>query len=173
MSHSGYWIELKKTGTNSENAATGTLTLFEDDKTILSSPVFSGGFPGTGLVPIPNGTYTIRLDIRGVAATKDLQIDGPNQATLKPFYGIQDIPETIRGTDGIDYKPRTEWGSIRACLNEPQGEMRQAYRGNYLHGKERPRDYTHGCICERAEQILLKLRHLDWMKQSHVKVYVG
>ena len=172
MSHSGYWIELKKTGVNSDNAATGTLTLFQDDKTVLSSAVFSGGFPGPGLVPIPAGTYTIRLDIRGIAAAKDLHIDG-SEVTLKPFYGIQEIPASIHGDDGNDYNARWEWGSIRACLNEPAGETRQAFRGNYLHGKQRPGDYTHGCICERVEQILLKLLHLDWMKQSHVKVFVS
>ena len=172
MSYRGFWIQLNKTGTNSANAATGTLTLYENDKAISSSSVFSGGFPGPGLVPIPSGTYTIRLDIRGIAAAKDLQIDSGG-VTLKPFYGIQDIPEKIRGSDGKDYDARSEWGSIRACLNEPAGELRQAYRGNYLHGKQRRGDYTHGCICERSEQILLKLKHLDWMKQSHVRVVVN
>lgn len=167
-----FWIQLKKTGINGENAATGTLTLFEGNSTILSSSVFSGGFPGPGLVPIPNGTFTIRLDIRGIAAAKDLKIES-GVVTLKPFYGIQDIPASIHGDDGNDYNARWEWGSIRACLNEPQGETRQEYRGNYLHGKQRPGDYTHGCICERTEQILLKLKHLDWMKQSHVRVVVS
>ena len=169
----GFWIQLKKTGVNDKNAATGTLTLFEGSNTIASSAVFSGGFPGHGLVPIPNGTYTIRLDIRGVAAAKDMRQDDDGVMTLKPFYGIQDIPPAIHGTDGNDYDATWEWGNIRACLNEPAGETRQEYRGNYLHGKKRPGDYTHGCICERTEQILLKLKHLDWMKQSHVRVVVS
>lgn len=167
-----FWIQLKKTGTNDKNAAIGTLTLFEGNSTILSSFVFSGGFPGPGLVPIPTGTYTIRLDIRGVASGKDLRIEG-SDVTLRPFYGIQDVPDVIHGDDGKDYDARKEWGSIRACLNEPQGETRKEYRGNYLHGKQRLGDYTHGCICERTEQILLKLKHLDWMKQSHVRVVVS
>jgi hypothetical protein len=25
--------------------------------------------------------------------------------------------------------------------------------GDYLHGKQRPRDWTHGCICDRSEAI--------------------
>jgi hypothetical protein len=35
--------------------------------------------------------------------------------------------------------------------------MAQAYRGNFLHGKRRPDDYMHGCICERSERILAYL----------------
>jgi len=163
MSNEVYRIELLKAGKNSANGTTGTLTLFKGSTVVKTSSVFTGGHPGPGLVPIPDETYTIRLDIRGVAGKADIKPDN----TLKPFYGIQDIPAVIDGRDA-----RYEWGSIRAALNEPRPGMPQAYRGNYLHGKTRPGDYTHGCICERSEEILQILKGIDPKKQSHVKVVV-
>jgi hypothetical protein len=141
---SKYTLSFRKTGTNGFGSATGDLTLFESGKAILTSPVFSGGVVAIGSDPIPKGTFTIRLDIRGTAGSASVLKDPTTGAVigLKPFYGLQYIPASIGGLNH-----RWEWGSIRACLNERSGETAQAFRGNYLHGKERPDDYTHGCIC--------------------------
>jgi hypothetical protein len=163
MSHGIYRLELVKNGKNSDNGTSGTLTLFKGSAVVEQSSVFTGGHPGPGLVPIPDETYTIRLDIRGVAAKADIA----PQNTLRPFYGIQEIPAVIDGKNA-----RWEWGTIRAALNEPRQGMPQAYRGNYLHGKQRPGDYTHGCICERTEKILQFLKSIDYKHQSHVSVIV-
>jgi hypothetical protein len=163
MSHGIYRIEFVKNGKNSDNGTTGTLTLFKKNVIVEQSSVFTGGHPGPGLVPIPDETYTIRLDIRGVANKAEITPEN----TLKPFYGIQEIPAVIDGKNA-----RWEWGSIRAALNERTQGMPQAYRGNYLHGKQRPGDYTHGCICERSEKILQILKSIDIKQQSHVLVIV-
>jgi hypothetical protein len=57
--------------------------------------------------------------------------------------------------------------------SEPsQKEMPEAYQGNYLHGKEHNVEYTHGCICEKTEQILQFLWNLDANKNSHIQVVV-
>jgi RHS repeat-associated protein len=155
--HSDYanLIVFQKTGTNKYGATIGTLTLYGKgyDDVIAKSQAFSGGVPGKG--PIPEGTFTIRLDIRDTVDPSDLrQIAGG--AELKPFYGIQQTPADVGG-----YDVRWEWGAIRAALNEARGETRSQFLGNYLHGKNRPGDYTHGCIAERSEQILKLLLQMD------------
>ena len=160
--HSDYTnlIVFDKTGTNEYGAATGTLTLYGKgygDK-IAESQAFSGGVPGKG--PIPEGSFTIRLDIRDTVDPSNLR-QTAGGTVLKQFYGIQEIPSDVGG-----YDVRWEWGSIRAALNEARGETRSEYRGNFLHGKNRPGDYTHGCIAERSEQILKLLLQMD-SKQTH------
>ncbi|GEM_PF-2628508 len=150
-----YLIVLQKTGTNEYGAVTGTLTLYGRgyaDK-IAESAAFSGGFPGKG--PIPEGRFTIRLDIRDTVDFSDLRMTAAG-AELKQFYGIQQIPADVGG-----YDARWEWGSIRAALNPAPGETRSEYLGNFLHGKNRPQDYTHGCVAERSEQILKQLVQMD------------
>ncbi len=148
-------IVFQQTGTNKYGAATGTLTLYGkgDNDKIAESPAFSGGVPGKG--PVPEGTFTIRLDIRDTADRSDMRVI-PEGGVLNQFYGIQQIPNNI---DGYDFQ--VEWGSIRARLNEARGETRPDFQGNYLPGKTRPGDYTHGCIAERSEQILKLLLQMD------------
>jgi hypothetical protein len=148
-------IVFQQTGTNQYGAATGTLTLYGsgyDDK-IAQSLAFSGGVPGKA--PVPEATFTIRLDIRDTVDPSDLRTTAAG-TELKQFYGIQQIPADVGG-----YDVRWEWGSIRAALNEARGETRSAYQGNFLHGKNRPEDYTHGCIAERSEKILKLLLQMD------------
>jgi RHS repeat-associated protein len=159
---------------NDRGAAIGTLTLYEQKTPILQSQVFSGGkgdAPGQRFDRIPDGTYKIRLDIRGEAGASDVVQQGGG-LVLAPFYGIQTIPDPIV-RDGVNLHGRVEWGSLRAYLNPDLGEHApQAYRGNYLHGKERTNDYTHGCICERTEEILHKLYQLDYRSEPKVPVVV-
>src|SRR4051794_25606499 len=164
---SKYSLLFQKTGTNSFGAATGDLILFEKHTEILRVSVFSGGTIAIGSNPIPKGTFTIRLDIRGTATSKSTKKDDGGIPLLKPFYGIQEIPPNI---DGFDHQ--WEWGSIRACLNETHGETDQAFRGNYLHGKHRPDDYTHGCICDRSEVLLRKLQSISGKDATSVRVTV-
>lgn len=161
-------VIFQKSGRNDEGAVTGTLTLYEQDKVVATSPAFSGGH---NFGEIPNGTYFVRTDIRGKAeTTEQLTAD---RTRLKPFYGIQEIEPYIVDENG---KPvgnaRWEWGSVRAALNEPRGERRSEYLGNYIHGKERPGDYTHGCISERSENVLGQLKALDRKRTPSVPVSV-
>jgi hypothetical protein len=161
-------LRFDKTGTNKFGATTGALTLFGNDqgKAVASAHVFSAG---NGFTAIPNGQYMMRLDIRGTASGPgDLKSNGQE---LKQFYGIQDIAREIRMPDGGFGNAQWEWGSIRASLNHlDNGDS--AFQGNYLHGKERPGDWTHGCICNRSENVLREIRNLDPASVPRVPVVV-
>ena len=159
-------LVFQQTGTNRSGAATGTLTLYDQNKVIAISPAFSGGAEDKG--PIAGGTFMIRPGLRDTADVSDLTIlPGGGGAQLRNFYGIQSIPADVGG-----YDVRYEWGSIRAKLNEPRGETRPDFLGQYLHGKTRPGDYTHGCICERSERILRLIEQLDYRHTPAVPVWV-
>jgi len=109
----------------------------------------------------------MRLDIRGRPGSSDWYMQNGG-AYLKPFYGIQEIPDDVDGAEfGI------EWGGIRARLNETTpGETREHFLYQYLHEKDRPGDYTHGCICERSEVILNHLVKLNPQATPRVPVWV-
>lgn len=144
-------ITFVKLSINSENAVTGELTLFDGATVIKKATAFSGG---NSFNPIDDGKYRVRLDIHGDEKTNEMKPDG----TLKPFFGIQKLAEEISdGSGGVGY-PRTEWGSIRARLNPTGGAVDH---GDYIHGKLRPKDYTHGCICDRSEELLKYLWSLS------------
>jgi len=114
--------------------------------------------------------------VRVVTASRNATVSALQQAV--PIVQIistrprDDVSIRIPDPRVVSFDARREWGSIRACLNEKKGEVREAYRGNYLHGKVREGDYTHGCICERSEQILRRLLALNWREQYHVRVIV-
>lgn len=153
-------IVFKVTGANEFLADVGSLTLLTDGKPVLTSTGFSGGLKSeVHSTPIPTGNYRIRTDIRHVVAAYS-EADGDIPTRIHHWYGIGKID-----TDGWQY----EWGHYRAALNEPHPHMAQGYRGNFLHGKLREKDYTHGCICERSELIL---QHLWSMQASAVDVHV-
>jgi RHS repeat-associated protein len=155
--HSNYThlLVFQQTGTNRYGAATGTLTLYDQNKAVAQSSVFSGGRNSPAQSdPIPEGTFYINSARKETATSPGAvrPIDGG--ALLHNFWGIEKIPPALSDAAGNSYNFQVEWGSIRAALNEPRQGMPQAYRGNFLHGKTRPGDYTHGCICERSERIL-------------------
>lgn len=137
-------ITFVKSGTNSENAVTGELILLDDTKVIKKSTAFSGG---NSFNPLDDGKYRLRLDIRGGEETDEANTDG----TLKPFFGIQKVGSNVQDDQGTPWDMQVEWGTLRARLNPTGGAPDH---GDYIHGKKRPRDYTHGCICDRSEAIL-------------------
>lgn len=151
----------KVTGSNSLGADTGTLTLFKGEQAVMRSSVFSGGGeePDSRLLPIPSGTFRIRLDIRKIVSAYAPE-DGDIPTAIHHWYGIEKI-------DSVGWQ--WEWGHYRAALNETSPHLPQGYRGNFLHGKLRPKDWTHGCICERNEQIL---RHLWSFPPERIDVKV-
>lgn len=137
-------ITFVKSGTNSENAVTGDLTLLDDKTVVVKSTAFSGG---NTFNPLDDGKYSLRLDIRGGEDTNEANNDG----TLKPFYGIQKVSNKVKDDQGKFWDGQYEWGKIRARLNPTDGGTDH---GDYIHGKVRPKDYTHGCVCDRSEAIL-------------------
>ena len=95
----------------------------------------------------------MRLDIRGGEETNEAKTD----ETLKPFFGIQKVGRDVQDDQGTHWDMQVEWGTFRARLNPTGGAPDH---GDYIHGKKRPRDYTHGCICNRSEIILNYLWNL-------------
>lgn len=140
-------ITFVKTGANSEKAIVGELTLFDGTTVLKKSTAFSGG---NSFNPIDDGKYRLRLDVRGDEASNEANTDG----TMKPYFGIQKVGTKVKDSLGNEYDMQTEWGTLRARLN-PTGEMPD--RGEYIHGKKRKRDYTHGCVCDRSEVVLKHL----------------
>lgn len=148
---SPYHLIFRIGGINGFGASIGKLALYLNDSVIVVSDVFSGGLRSPAQSrPIPPQTYQIKAGIKGTANSDRalVPLPGTNSFVLHHWYGIEkiDIPEA-----------QVEWGHYRAALNEPRKDMAPQYRGNFLHGKLRPDDYTHGCICERSEQILQRL----------------
>jgi hypothetical protein len=166
-----HFVEFTKTGTNDVGASVGTLKLYEQDKVIAEdSMAFSGG---NGNSPLAEGTYKIRLEERGRAeGPADLKpgLTGDDEE-LKQHYGIQEIaPEDPAHNWGnFQY----QWGSVRAYLNPDPGETAQRFRGNYLHGKDpEAGNYTHGCVCNRSENVLHTLLGLNSEAVPKVPVQV-
>jgi hypothetical protein len=148
MAKHSYEIVFKVSGTNEHGAATGRLTLYRGGSSMVHSEAFSGGTASpVHATPIPPESYSIKLAIRGVANSPRelLPVPGTPYFQLHHWYGIEriELPEA-----------QVEWGHYRAALNPPRKNMAPPYRGNFLHGKLRAGDYTHGCICERSESIL-------------------
>ena len=108
---------------------------------------FSGG---NSFNPLDDGTYRVRLDIRGEVETNVANTDG----TLQPFFGIQQVGDSVKDSAGHVWDMQYEWGSLRARLNPTGGGPDH---GDYIHGKHRPDDWTHGCICDRSESILKRI----------------
>ncbi|MBR0860662.1 hypothetical protein JQ614_02475 [Bradyrhizobium diazoefficiens] len=144
-------ITFVKLGTNSEGGIFGDLKLLDDATVVKESTAFSGG---NSFNPLDDGQYRLRLDIRGGEDSNEANTDG----TLKPFYGIQQVSQDVQDDQGVHWDMQVEWGTIRARLNPSGGAPDH---GDYIHGKKRPRDYTHGCICDRSEVILSYLWSLE------------
>jgi hypothetical protein len=93
-----------------------------------------------------------------------------NGQELKQFYGIQNV-NIFNDGKGNSIDNTWEWGNIRISLNHANNGD-DAYQGNYLHGKVRPGDYTHGCICNRSENVLREIRNLNPASVPRIPVEV-
>ena len=160
MTNRIYRITFQVTGANKFGADTGILSLLKGDSLVVRSSGFSGGLKSpVGSKPIPTETYHINLSIRQAVSAYKSPPDTPE--AMHHWYGIEKI-------DAPEWQ--FEWGNYRAALNEPKQGMAQDYRGNFLHGKVRDDDYTHGCICERSEVVLKMLWGLPADNVVAVKV---
>lgn len=125
---------------NSDGAALGTLTLYNQNKVAAQNPAaFTGGraADGSQMNDMRPGVYTIRTDIRDHATA---------ETGLTKAYGLQEIDRATGATG--------PWGTKRASLNEWDRNLPIEYRGNYLHGHQSARSTTAGCICDRPEGVL-------------------
>lgn len=144
---SAHRIVFKVQSQNAYRADVGRLLLYEGDTLLLESSAFSGFLKSPAASePIPTETYRIRLDIKQIV--NNYPWPGDTLEGMHHWYGIEKVEVA---------EWQFEWGRYRAALNERDQKMAQAYRGNFLHGKVREGDYTHGCICERSESILGRL----------------
>ena len=153
----GYEYLLRFTifGPNDAGGLKGTLALFHNgpkDK-VLSVPAFTGGSDSSHL-GIPSGQYTINLAKQSTLGPSGIAQVAPGSWATKPAEGVQFIPERIIAADGSTPNMRWEWGDVRMRLDPVAGESGAAYQNNYLHGKERPGDTTHNCICDRTEDMI-------------------
>lgn len=157
-------LVFEMTGTNSDDAVVGTLTLYEQNKIVAQNTnAFSGGDPSplpTGEYPsIPLGVYRIQLDKRETVNDMSFVTNGK----LKPNYGIQSIQLK---------SAQVAWGSKRARMNEWDESLSKEYRGNFLHGRQASGDITAGCVCDRGEKVLTALFEVNHKTTPIVKMVV-
>jgi len=127
------------TGSNSEGAALGNLTLYGSgygDILAQSLGVFSGG---GGFTPIASGNYFI-------AGNRSAQPNITADGVILRTTGLQKIPNPF-SAHGIDWDASGDWGGGRARLEYG------GWRSLYLHGKVNPVNYTHGCVCDKSESV--------------------
>jgi hypothetical protein len=154
-------VFFNKTGTNKEGGTTGNLVVYNQDKPVLTvSTAFTGNSNYSGTAPIPNGNYMMLLGQRDANGPNQLKPDGSNPV---PFAGIQAIPDNAK----FEYKGQmfpmnptvtNAYGNGRIRLNQtdanlnviPMGEQTAGY---YLHGKNDSHNWTHGCVCDKSEQV--------------------
>jgi len=152
-------LVLQKTGQKTADGATIVkLTLYGNDegKAIAQGTGYSGG-SASNFKTTPNGSYEINLNLRGGPETnRGVPTGVANGAELGSFAGLQEIGKnTWVGDMGYDFQ--RAWGTQRANLNTPDGDP-TAY---YLHGKQDPWFYTHGCTCEKDQKVLGVIFGLD------------
>jgi len=158
-------VSFTSTGKNKFGAETGTLTVYNQNSVALTvKDAFTGsGWWATGNNPfkggfndVPNGDYMMHLGDRSTMKQgQPTESDGENP---QPNFGIQKIPA---GTYGINQKGdevdiNRDYGQGRIRLNPVDENMTydpSRDNGYYLHGKDALYDRTHGCICDKSEQV--------------------
>jgi hypothetical protein len=148
-----YLVTFKATGTNSEGAKTGTITVFNQDKAVVKvNNAFSGGTT-VGLLPTKKGNYIMNLSVR--------DLDGPQKMNAakdnpEPAWGIQKIPDRYLTEGGVKYDVGGAYGGGRIRLMEADENLNVTstqVHGYYLHGKYDAHNYTHGCVCDKTETV--------------------
>jgi hypothetical protein len=175
-----HMISFQKTGVNSEGGTVGVLILWEQNKVAAweMSDVFSGGVEGKP--PVPDGTYKINLATPRAVAHGDSALTehkrNADDVELRAYHaGMQEIPEVITDRYGVRLDFRAEWGSVRAFMAPDPATQKAAGKdaqGIYLHGKALVRKTTHGCLCNRTENVLRALKDLQDQKDHPGRVPV-
>ena len=142
-----YLLVFNIEGENDEGAAEGSLTLYGEgfnDELAWSENVFSGGGPDNHK-PVDLGNYVLNLD-----KNEDPKMEkvGENEYALLPTDGYNEFPAGYaQSSDGKWVDFGSEWGEGRIRLNGDKG------RYLYLHGKQLPKNWTHGCVCDKQQNI--------------------
>jgi RHS repeat-associated protein len=144
---------------NSDGAAVGTLTLYNQNKIVAqNTEAFTGGKDGRKQYnEMPLGVFSINLQIRSRASDPGATSWGG----LNPVYGVQEVDKSY-----------SAWGTRRAALNEWDKDLPILYRGNYLHGKTKGKNVTAGCICDRPQGVLDALFSINHRVTPTVKAVV-
>lgn len=145
-------VVFKSTGKNSEGAQTGTVTVYNQNKAVLTVNAFSGG-DFYGLKPTEKGTYMMNLSVRDPDGPQKMNAAKDNP---EPAWGIQKIPNRYLVEDGARYDIGGAYGGGRIRLMETDDNANiqsQQSHGYYLHGKYDAHNWTHGCICDKSEAV--------------------
>jgi len=159
-----YLVTYQHTGKNLFGAATGTITVYNQNQVAFKqSGVFSGsGSWATlqdprkgGFDPAGQGNYMLHLGRRGVMPNNQKVANGVTNPA--PNYGIQQIPEgtNIVYPDGSTHSVNTDYGAGRIRMNPVNDNMQydaSRDRGYYIHGKDQWWNFrTHGCVCDKTD----------------------
>ncbi|QEC79311.1 DUF6443 domain-containing protein [Mucilaginibacter ginsenosidivorax] len=159
-----YLVTYQHTGTNAFGAATGTITVYSQNKvTFTQSGVFSGsgwwttlqnptkgGFDAAG-----TGNYLLHLGKRSVMENDQKVAQGATNPA--PAYGIQQIPSNtnLDYPDHSTHSVNSDYGGGRIRMNPVNDDMQydaSRDRGYYIHGKDQWWNFrTHGCVCDKTD----------------------
>ena len=150
-----YLVTIQLTGRKTtDGAAKVKITLKgPGDQVLAQGTGFSGGkVDGQYYNPTTRGRYEINLNKQGGPETNVIIGRTRDDMQLAAWHdGIQLIANDIRGFPGLSFQG--EWGRMRANLTPLDGQSHSFY----LHGKDVPRNSTHGCTCDKDEVVLQKI----------------
>jgi hypothetical protein len=135
------------------------LSLFNQDKAVVTVDAFSGSSV-YGLNATSKGNYFINLNERDAKGPIEMNEKRDNPTA---FMGIQAIPHrfiNLSGSGARDERPGYDiqgaygHGRMRLLETDENDHISdQQIHGYYLHGKLDLHNWTHGCICDKSEQI--------------------
>ena len=151
-------VTFKSTGTNAEGATTGTLTVYNQNKSVLNVKTsFTGGVRGFSRTAA--GNYMMNLGVRDAKGPQKMNSGKDNPETA---WGIQLIANRFINSSGVGtnnssgYDIHGAYGKGRIRLMETDSELNinsTQIHGYYLHGKFDVHNITHGCICDKSEAV--------------------
>lgn len=153
-----YLAMFTKTYKNKDGGTGGKLVLFHQDKKVVDSQAFSGNSNHKSTLPIANGDYYMRLDIRTTSnPVKLLNTEEGPQPEIQ--WGLENFPKNgtmvYNGNSKLSNSVITKaygYSRIRLIPAKDLGNNSKD-RGLYLHGKLDTHSWTHGCLCDKNERI--------------------
>jgi RHS repeat-associated protein len=153
-----------QTGNNSDGAVIASITVYDQDKIVLQQGnAMSGGSDkfGNKYSATQRGNYMMNLNARDAKGPQRMNaaLDNP-----EAFFGIQKINNdlAVTYTDGsVDrFGVTGAYGFGRIRLLETNqlsdgsiGINPKQVHGYYLHGKTDGHTFTHGCLCDKSENV--------------------
>jgi RHS repeat-associated protein len=160
-----YLVAFKVTGHNIYGAREGTITVYNQNKVVLTKKNVStgSGWWATGGNPFKGGfdaaakgNYMMHLGNRSIMPNNQKVAEGITNPAAN--YGMQKIPQGTQLVypDGSTHDVNYDYGNGRIRLNPVDDNMNYESskdRGYYLHGKQAFYDRTHGCVCDKPEAV--------------------